>query len=58
MKVTNALRVKNLLKQWKTNIICLQESKLEFISICVMCSLWECQHVEWCYLASSGALTV
>jgi exonuclease III len=36
------LRVRNLFRQWKTGIICLQESKLELISSSVVCSLWRC----------------
>jgi exonuclease III len=45
------LRVRNLLKQWKVNIICLQETKLELISSSIVRSVWGCQHVDWCYLA-------
>jgi exonuclease III len=37
------------------DIICLQESKLEFISNNVVRSLWGCRHVDWCYSASRGA---
>jgi exonuclease III len=49
------LRVRNLLRQWKADIICLQESKLELISNSVVRSLWGCHHVDWCYSASRGA---
>jgi len=49
------LRVKNLLRQWKTYIICLQETKLEFISDTLVRNLWSCPFADWCYLASCGA---
>jgi len=49
------LRVKNLLRQWKPNIICLKEFKLELISSSVVRSLLGCQRVDWCPSASRGA---
>jgi hypothetical protein len=49
------LRARNLLRQWKANIICLQETKLEFIPNNIVRSLWGCPYVDWCYLASCGA---
>lgn len=49
------LRVRNLLRQWKENIFCLQETKLEIISNNIVRSLWSCPFVDWCYLASCGA---
>lgn len=49
------LRVKNLLRDWKTYIVCLQETKLEFVSRAVVLNLWGCHHVDWCYLGSRGA---
>jgi hypothetical protein len=49
------LRVRNLLRQWKENIFCLQETKLEIISNNIVRSLWGCPFVDWCYLASCGA---
>jgi hypothetical protein len=33
----------------------LQESKLELISNSVVCSLWGCNHLDWCYSTSRGA---
>jgi exonuclease III len=42
------LRVKNLLRQWKTYIICLQETKLEFISDTLVRNLWSCPFADWC----------
>jgi hypothetical protein len=49
------LRVRSILRQWKADIICLQETKMECISSSLVRSLWGCQHVDWCYLASRGA---
>lgn len=44
------LRVKNLLREWKVDIVCLQETKLEHLSRVVAHSLWGCQHVGWWYV--------
>jgi endonuclease/exonuclease/phosphatase family metal-dependent hydrolase len=49
------LKVRNLLRQWKADIICLQETKLDFVSNSLVRSLWGCHFVDWCYLASRGA---
>jgi hypothetical protein len=49
------LKVRNLIRQWKTDIICLQETKHDFISNSLVRSLWGCHFVDWCYLASHGA---
>jgi len=48
------LKVRNLLRQWKADIICLQETKLDFVSNSLVRSLWGCRFVDWCYLASRG----
>ena len=49
------LRVRNMIKSWGADIICLQETKMEFISKREIRSLWGCQHVDWLYLGSIGA---
>jgi endonuclease/exonuclease/phosphatase family metal-dependent hydrolase len=49
------LKVRNLLRHWKADIICLQETKLDFVSNSLVRSLWGCHFVDWCYLASRGA---
>jgi exonuclease III len=36
------LKVRYLLRQWKADIICLQETKLELISSSFVRSLWGC----------------
>jgi hypothetical protein len=47
--------VRNLLRQWRVDIVCLQETKLDFISRKIINSLWGCSYVDYCYVASSGA---
>jgi hypothetical protein len=37
------------------DIVCLQETKLDFISRKIINSLWGCSYVDYCYVASSGA---
>jgi hypothetical protein len=49
------LKIRNLLRQWKADIICLQETKLDLISNSIVKSLWGCQFADWCFLPSSGA---
>ena len=50
------LWVRNLILNWKADIVYLQETKLELINRGVICSLWGAQHVDWLYLGSVGAL--
>jgi exonuclease III len=50
------MRVRRLLSQWKVDIVCLQETKLELITHGLVQSLWRCPYVEWSYVASNGAL--
>jgi endonuclease/exonuclease/phosphatase family metal-dependent hydrolase len=49
------LKIRILLRQWKADIICLQETKMELISNNIVRSLWGCQFLDLCYLPSSGA---
>ncbi|KAG2711914.1 hypothetical protein I3760_04G100200 [Carya illinoinensis] len=49
------LRVKNLLCQWKLDIVCLQETKLEFIDRSIITSIRGCPFVRWVFLSSMGA---
>jgi hypothetical protein len=39
------LRMRNLLREWKVDIVSLQETKLEVISCSFVHSLWGCHHV-------------
>jgi hypothetical protein len=45
-----------MLKLWNANIVCLQETKLDFIDRGIVRSLWGIHHVDWLYLGSEGAL--
>jgi exonuclease III len=47
--------VGNLLRQWRADIVCLQETKLEFISRSLVRSIWGCPYVEYYYVASKRA---
>ena len=49
------LRVRNLIRKWKVDIVCLQETKMELINKGTICSLSGGQHVDWLYLGSVGA---
>ncbi|XP_040986403.1 uncharacterized protein LOC121234516 [Juglans microcarpa x Juglans regia] len=49
------LRIKSLLRMWKVDIVCLQETKLRIIDQRLIRSLWGCSYVGWSYLASEGA---
>uniref|UniRef100_A0A2N9G614 Uncharacterized protein n=1 Tax=Fagus sylvatica TaxID=28930 RepID=A0A2N9G614_FAGSY len=57
-KITDShkcLRMRNLIRMWKADIICLQETKLAVITRRVVQSLWGNQHVDWISLGSNGA---
>lgn len=53
---------KNLLKEWKCNIICFQETKLSAIDIAIVHSLWGSPFIDWVVLdvvqTSGGVLLV
>jgi hypothetical protein len=49
------LRIKGLIREWKVDLVCLLETKMEFITRVVVRSLWGCQHVDWCYMGARGA---
>jgi hypothetical protein len=49
-------RVKNLLRKWKADIVCLRETKLKCISNRIIRSLWGCHYANWCCVPSIGAL--
>jgi hypothetical protein len=50
------LRIRGLFRDWKADIVCLLETKLEYIYREVMSSLWACQHMDWTFLGLRGAL--
>ncbi|KAG6637403.1 hypothetical protein CIPAW_11G176300 [Carya illinoinensis] len=49
------LHIKSLLRLWKGDVVCFQETKLWCINRSIICSLWGCSYVGWAYLASEGA---
>jgi exonuclease III len=49
------LRVRNLLRLWKADLICLQETKLGHFDRKMIRSLWGSPHVDWISLGSNGA---
>ena len=44
-----------MLKLWNVDIVCLQETKLDFIDRRVVRSLWGIHYVDWLYLGFEGA---
>jgi exonuclease III len=55
-ELNKRLCIKGLLREWKSNFVCLLETKMEVITRAVVRSLWGCQHVDWCYMGARGAL--
>ena len=49
------LRIKNMMKDWNADIICLQETKIKLITAQIIRSLWRCHYVDWVFLGSIGA---
>ena len=41
------LVVRNLLREWNYDVVCLQETKLAGIDRQMICSLWSCPYVDW-----------
>ena len=54
-EVDKRLQIRNLLLSWKADIVCLQETKLEWITRGIVRSIWSCPYVDWLYLGSDGA---
>ena len=54
-EVDKRLQIRNLLSSWKADIVCLQETKLEWITRGIVRSIWSCPYVDWLYLGSDGA---
>ena len=41
---------KNLLKEWRCDIVCLQETKLSWVNSAVLCSLLSSPFIDWAIL--------
>ena len=54
-EVEKRLQICNLLHAWWLDIVCLQETKLEWITRGIVKSIWSCPYVDWLYLGSEGA---
>ena len=44
------LVVKNLLREWKCDVVCLQEMKIASMNRQLVCSLWGYPYVDWAVL--------
>ena len=40
------LVVENLLREWKCDVVCLQETKITSMNRQLVCSLWSCPYVD------------
>ena len=47
------LVVKNLLWEWKCDVVCLQETKIASMNRQLVCSLWSCPYVDWAVLEAN-----
>ena len=39
--------VRNLLREWNCDVVCLQETKLEGMDRQLICSLWSFPYIDW-----------
>jgi exonuclease III len=53
-KMSKHLRISNLLRDWKVDIICFQGTKVHGMASSFVRSLWGCNRVDWYCLDSSG----
>ena len=42
--------VKNLMREWKCDVVCLQETKIASMNRQLVYSLWGCSYVDWAVL--------
>ncbi|KAG2666855.1 hypothetical protein I3760_15G085500 [Carya illinoinensis] len=54
-KLNKCFRIKNFLREWRADIICLQETKLKYVTRRIVRSIWSCTYVDWAYLTVGGA---
>ena len=40
----------DLLREWKCDVVCLQETKIASMDRQLVCSLWSCPYVDWAIL--------
>ena len=46
------LVVRNLLREWNCDVVCLQETKHVSMDRQLICSLWSCPYVDWVALGA------
>ena len=49
------LVVRNLLREWNCDVVCLQETKLASMDRQLICSLWSCPYIIWIVLDADQA---
>lgn len=54
-EIEKRTKVKNQLHGWKANVVCLQKTKMELISLTIIYSLRNCCHVGWSFFLLKGA---
>ena len=48
------MRIRGLIRNWKADIVCLQETKLKYVNRSVVRSLCGCKHLDWCFRVERG----
>ena len=51
------IHMQNLIRMWKDDVICLQETKMREINRRVIQSLWGNLHIDWTSLGSNGVFS-
>jgi hypothetical protein len=49
------MKIKSLLRKWKADVVCFQETKVQVVTRELVQSLWGCAQVDWCSLGAQGA---
>jgi exonuclease III len=50
--VEKRMKIKSLLKEWKVDVVCFQETKVQNVTRELVQSLWGCPQADWCALGS------
>ena len=50
------LKVRNFLRSWRADIVCLQETKLKWVTRGLVRRIWSCPYIDWLYLGFEGVL--
>lgn len=48
-EIENSLKIRNQLHNWIVDIVCIKETKLEYIPLSIIRSFWYCSQVGWHY---------